>query len=189
MAKIIYIDVETTGRDPDLCAIVQLGAIVEINGKEQERINMDIAPFPGATIDDKALEVIGKTREQIAQHEAQRTQYLKFVKILEKHVDRYNKADKFIFVGYNATFDDQFLRSFFKMNGNNYYGSYFHWPPVDVAVLGCVFYIEARGKMPNFKLETVAKRAKLEIKEDAFHDAFYDIELTKKLYKMFTQNI
>lgn len=42
---------------------------------------------------------------------------------------------------------------------------------------------ERRPHMPNFKLMTVARELGIEVDESRLHDAEYDIELTKAMYK------
>lgn len=38
--------------------------------------------------------------------------------------------------------------------------------------------------MENFKLATVAKFMGINVDEEALHDAFYDIYLTREIYKL-----
>src|SRR3712207_9107105 len=84
--------------------------------------------------------------------------YAQFVAMLGKHVDKFNKKDKFFLVGYNnAAFDNQFLRGFFLQNGDNYFGSWFWANTIDVMVLATAYLAERRPEMENFKLSTVAK--------------------------------
>ena len=187
MSKIIFLDVETTGRDPKTCAIVQIGAIIEIDGEVKEEINFDIAPAEDAVIEESALGVIGKTLQEIQEYPSMSRQYSYFLTKLDKYVDKYNKHDKFSLVGYNATFDDAFLRTFFKWNGNKYYGSYFWWPAIDVAVMAHAYLIEERSKLPNFKLGTVGEYIGVDVESGDLHDAFYDIKLTKAMYNYFSQ--
>ena len=41
-----------------------------------------------------------------------------------------------------------------------------------------------RYEMKNFKLATVAKFMGVNVDDEALHDAFYDIYLTKEIYKI-----
>lgn len=106
-------------------------------------------------------------------------------KMLGKYVDKYDKQDKFFLVGYNnASFDNQFLRGFFSQNGDNYFGSWFWSNSIDVMVLASHHLASRRHEMENFKLATVAKFMGINVDDEALHDAFYDIYLTKEVYKM-----
>jgi DNA polymerase-3 subunit epsilon len=104
--------------------------------------------------------------------------------MLSKYVDRYDKKDKFFLVGYNNTsFDNNFLRAWFVQNNDNYYGSWF-WPnTIDVYVLATQKFMKERGDMNDFKLKTVCRHAGISVDESKIHDAIYDIEITRALYK------
>jgi DNA polymerase III epsilon subunit-like protein len=97
---------------------------------------------------------------------------------LDTYVDKYNKNDKFIPVGYNVNFDIGFLREFFLKNGNKYYGSYFDYHFLDGMAL--TFFMRYIGKLnlENYRLETSCKHYGIEINA---HDALSDIEGTRDL--------
>lgn len=183
--KTIFIDVETTGTDDKRHGIIQLSAIVEVNGQEMDRIDLLIRPHAGDDIDDKALEVNKRTRAEILEFDTSLSQYLKFVSLLDNYIDKYNKQDKFHFIGYNSRFDDGFLRAWFAKAQNNFYGSYFFWPSIDVANMAAVHFMEDRKEFKDFKLMTVAQIAGIEIDESKAHDAMYDVEITRELYRKF----
>lgn len=68
--KRCYIDVETTGTDPQRCAIYELAYIIEIEEEDgtisYERHGvLKIKPFDGALIEDKALSLRGFTPEDL----------------------------------------------------------------------------------------------------------------------------
>ena len=111
--------------------------------------------------------------------------YRKFVNMLAKYVDRFDKRDKFFLVGYNnAAFDNQFLRGFFLQNGDVYFGSWFWSNSFDVMVLATSYLAERRAEMENFKLSTVAKFLGIWVSDDELHNAMYDIELTMKIFNI-----
>ena len=99
-----------------------------------------------------------------------------------KYIEKFDRNDKFHFIAYNANFDDNFMRSFFKKNNDNYYGSWFYWPPLDVANLAGAYLANSRSKMINFKLMTVANFLGFEADSGKAHDALYDIETTIKVF-------
>ena len=181
-SKRFFIDVETTGVNSRTDALIQLGGIIEIDGEIKEKLNLRIKPFPNDVINDKALEVNGITREELSTFSPPKKMYKKLTSIMSKYVDKFNKLDKFHFIGYNSRFDDDFVRSWFKKNGDKYYGSYFFWPSIDVANIAAVKFMDERHKFSNFKLMTVAKYAGVEVDPASAHDAMYDIEITRDLF-------
>ena len=105
------------------------------------------------------------------------------ISFLGQFCDKYNARDKMIFSGYNAKFDQDFLREWFRKCGDNYFGSWFWSPPMDVMSIAIMRIKEKRPLMPNFKLGTVAKELGIEFKESELHDALCDIRLTMAIYK------
>lgn len=183
--KLVFFDLETTGVNPGKNGIHQISGTVEIDGVEQEKFDFHVQPNPKAVIEEQALAVGGVTREQIMAYPPMYEVYSQFVAMLGKYVDKFNKKDKFFLVGYNnAAFDNQFLRGFFLQNGDNYFGSWFWANSIDVMVLATAFIGDRRKEMENFKLSTVAKFLGVNVDDASLHDAFYDIYLTKEVYKI-----
>jgi len=180
--KLCFLDVETTGTDPNENGIIQIAGIIDIDGKEMERFNFQIKPFECDIIKVKALGVNGITMNQIEKYPSANVVYPKFLHILDKYVEKFDRLDKFHFCAYNAIFDDSFMRAWFQKNNDQYYGSWFYWPPLDVAQLVAWKNIEQRSKFQTFKLMAVAERSGIEIDESRAHDALYDIEVTRQLY-------
>ena len=183
--KRLYIDVETTGFNPYKNGIIQIAGIVEIDEVEIESFSFDCNVFEKDEISDKALEVNNKTREQIAEFEDPKEVYSKLINIMEKHINRYNKTDKFAFVGFNASFDYDFIRAWFKKAGDKFgIGSWCWNPYLDVMTIAFHYLEDERLQMPNFKLDSVAKAFKIEVDENALHDALYDVRLTRRIYRI-----
>ena len=184
MAKLLYLDLETTGLYPWKNAVVQISGEVEIDGETKEKFNLLVKPFEGAIIEDSALKVNGRTREELKTFAPGYEIFGQFRSMLEKYISKWSKTDKFFMVGYNShSFDSEFLRAFFKKNGEKYYGSYFWSAGHDVMLLAAYKLAEQRPGMKNFKLMTVAKELGIEVDESRLHDAEYDIEITKAMYK------
>jgi len=182
--KIAFIDLETTGIDPVLNGVRQIGAIFEVDGKEIARFNQTVKPFPLDVIDQDALDVSDISMAEVLKFQPPELVYKEFIKELDAIVDKYDRKDKLIFIGYNSRFDDSFLREWFRKAGNKYYGSYFWWPAIDVSNMAMVHLMGKRQELENFKLGTVAKTMGFYVDETKAHDAMYDIELTKELFKM-----
>jgi DNA polymerase III subunit epsilon len=181
--KLAFIDTETTGLDPVKNAIIQIAGYIEIDGECRERFNIRMKPAPGKIIEEAAMVTNGITGEEMATFDEHTVGYKNFVQSLGMYVNKFDKQDKFYFVAYNATFDDRFVRQFMNEHGDPYFGSWFHWPSIDVAVLAARELMGVRETMPNFKLVTVAKEYEIAIDEKRLHDAMYDIELTREIYR------
>lgn len=182
--KQFYIDVETTGTNSYKNALVQLSGIIEIDGEEKERVNFKLRPMPKHEIDQEALDVTGKTEKELMAYPSHTRAYVEFIRVMDKYVNRFNREDKFYFIGYNADFDEGFVRAFFMNNKDFYFGSWFFWPVIDVAKLaGVRCMLDGNRPKKDFKLMTVADHFGIDVEEEEAHDAMYDIEITRKLFK------
>lgn len=181
--KRLFIDCETGGTDPARHALLTVAAIVEIDGEEKEAIQLKMRPDDGCAVEAKALEVNGLTAEQIAGWPQPGAERRRFLNMLTKYVDPYNARDKFHLVAYNGTFDDNFLRAWFRRHGDKYYGSWFYWPPIDVAVLVADAVADQRDAFKDFKQVTVAETIGIPVDESQAHDALYDVRLCREIYR------
>ena len=181
--KRCYIDVETTGLSAWKNGIIQIACIIEIDDEVKKSFDLNCNIFEGNLIDSKALEINNRTTEEIAEFQDAKEAYSLFVEMLGEYVDKFDKKDKFVFVAYNASFDMDFLRNWFKQAGDQYFGSWFWNPYIDVMTIAHHFIGDKRSSMLNFKLDTVAKALDIEINEDDLHDALYDTRLTRQIYR------
>lgn len=182
--KLCFIDLETTGVKHWRNGIHQISGCIEINGEVRESFDYKVKPFHACDIEDEALAVGGITREQLSTYEDMRQVYSKICKMFGKYVDKFKKTDKFFLVGYNnASFDNQFFRAFFVQCQDNYFGSWFWSNTIDVMVLAAEYLKDKRHEMIDFKLKTVAAYMGIPIDETKLHDATYDIDLTRSIYK------
>jgi DNA polymerase-3 subunit epsilon len=139
-------------------------------------------PFPGAVIDQEALDVAGVTREQIMAYPSPDDAYKYLHLLLSQYVSKFDKKDKFHLSGYNIMgFDNEFLRAFWKRY-DKYFGSFFWSDCIDVMSEASSFLRKMRPAIENFKLKTIAKVMKINIDESKLHDAVYDVELTMEIY-------
>lgn len=181
MNKIIFIDTETGGVNAEKSALIQLSGIIEVDGTEKEKFNFYIKPFENSELNEKALEVQGRTLEELGTEKYidESIIYKKFLEILDKYIDKYDKNDKFIVAGYNVKFDIDILKAFFERNNNKFLFSYFNSSMLDP--LYSVRLLQIAGILPileNNKLETWCKYFNIELKA---HDSLQDITATKKL--------
>jgi len=176
--KIFWLDTETTGVSAGLHAMIQLACLIEINGEVQSTFLTNVRPHPGARIDKKALEVNKLRESDLISYPEPLDIHRQITDLMKRYVDKYDPNDKFVLAGYNVAFDDGFLRSFFRICGDIYYGSYFAWPKIDVAGLVAEEYLKGL-RVENFKLETICARYGIPIKA---HNALEDITATRSLY-------
>lgn len=183
--KILYYDLETTGVKHWKNSIHQIAGLIEIDGKVVEEFNFNVQPHPKALIDPEALKVGNVTEEQIKAYPPMEAVYKQLVKLLSKYVNKFDKKDKFFLCGYNnAAFDNQFLRAFFQLNDDSYFGSWFWNEPLDVFILASEKFKEERAEMPAFNLKAVAQHVGIAVKDNDLHDALYDVKLTREIYKI-----
>lgn len=183
MNKIIFIDTETGGVNPEKAALIQLSGIIRIDKKDVEKFNFYIKPFENSEVTEKALEVQGRTLEELKtdKYVEEKEVYKQFVNLLDKYIDKYDRTDKFIVAGYNVRFDIDILKAFFQRHGNNFLFSY-----LDSSMLDPLYSIrllqiaEILPVLENNKLETWCKHFGIELKA---HDSLEDIEATKKLIR------
>ncbi len=194
--KLVFIDVETTGVNPETNGLTQISGCVQIGDEVQESFDYFVRPFPHDIIESKALEVTGIDRRQLLppdhpDHLAVEGQffedpkdiYVRLHALFMKYVDQYDKSDKYQFVGYNShSFDMPFLRRFWEKNNDRFFGSWFWYPCLDVMLVWAQILHAQRAELPNFKLATVAKHCGLSVDDDRLHDSQYDIDLTRQLW-------
>jgi len=179
--KEFFVDTETTGVDYKVNALIQLAGVIVIDGEECDSFTFTMAPFPDQILMDEAMKINGRTLEEILAFPDPVEVNRKFQEILKQYVDKYERRDKFHMIGYNARFDSDFIREWFHRSGDEYFGSWFFFPPLDVMNLAAFKLAKRRATVPNFKLATVAKEFGLE-PEGQLHNAISDIGLTRKLY-------
>lgn len=193
MKKILFLDVETTGLDAKKHGIVQLSAIMDIDGQVADRFDIKIHPHSSCACDTKALEISGNTVEQILTYTPEGEAFNLFVRFLGKHIDKFAAYDKAAFCGYNAPFDNEFVRQLFQRNGDNFFGSWFWSGTIDVMGLSLLRMLDERHAMPNFKLGTVADvilgadRVNEMTVEFGLHNAMTDIEITREIFLKVTK--
>lgn len=133
-------------------------------------------------IDHLALDILGITIDEIRTCEDPNVIYWKFVRILEKYVDKFDKdkSKKFYPIGYNVQFDLDFLNYFFLKNGDKYIGSWFNWKKLDVLQILYLMHYKEQIALRNYKLDEVCKYYEIELEA---HNALNDITATRKLFK------
>lgn len=186
MTKIFY-DLETTGTDFRKHSIHQLAFIVEVDGEVAETVEICTAPHPKAQIDPKALRTSRVTEEQIRAYQPMEQAYGQFLQLLRKYVDPYDKRTRAHLVGFNNRhFDDPFLEAWMRQNGCQTPQVWFWTDTIDVLVLASQYLLYRRDTMQSFRLRRVALTLGLDVEDEDLHDATYDVELTRQIYRIVT---
>lgn len=182
--KILYYDLETTGLNPKQHAPIQFAGLLEINGEVVAELDYTMKPYPNDLVDQKALEVNGRTMEEIDGF-ADPTDTLGWIcERLQKHVNTRDRQDGIFLCGYNNVhFDDEFMREWFLKAGMGQYAYMNHFwnESLDLRVLCAAALVRERHQMPNFKLVTVARHFGIEVDDAKAHEAMYDTELVRAL--------
>ena len=184
--KLIFVDAETTGLFARKHEMVQLAAIIEIGGTVVEEVNIFLRPDRPEVAEPKALQVTGKTIEDLLAYPDRKEGFLAFKKIISKYINKFDKSDKFLWVGQNAPFDQDFVSAFFKEQGENFFGSYFGRPPVDLMSMSVAMQHAGKIELANRKLGTVAAALGIEFKA---HDALEDIRVTRQIWNRYIDMI
>jgi DNA polymerase-3 subunit epsilon len=187
MIKELWVDVETTGLNAYRNGIWQVAGKIIIDGEVTDEFDLKCNVYEKDQIDSEALKLNELTKKDLKSFEPAKMTYGKFVRMLDTYVNKYERNDKFIMFGYNVRFDEDFLRSWFMKAGNKYWGSYIHYPPIDVMALAADALKHERKNMKDFKQGTVAKKLGLSLEDEKLHDALYDIDITRRIYNVLHQ--
>ena len=184
--KLKFFDLETSGLNPMVDEIIQFSAVLEIDGEIIDEVDFKARPNDAKLIQPEVLKLLGTTVEEIMSRPLSQVElYEAILAFYDKHVDKYDRNDKFIAVGYNIDFDKSFMRQFFLNHDNRYIDSYISHCSIDVMAFAHIFLIY--GMIPssqeNLKLTTMCKYANIPL--DKAHDSLYDTHAMRLLLKWF----
>lgn len=188
LPKVAVLDTETTGVIPGKHGLIQVAGAILINNVTEEEFNFKCSPFPDDVIDPEALEIQGRTEEEVRRWPDPAATYRELLSVLGRHVDKFNKKDKLGFVAFNAGFDNSHMRAWFKKcdpEQGKYFGSWFWNPPMDIMSAAALLFGDARLKLENFKQGTVCEYLGIEA-EGELHDADVDVRLATAVYRRLT---
>lgn len=186
MQKELWIDFEGTGRNPELHEPTQVsGTLCD------EEFNIFMRPTKWDIIEPDALEVQGKTLEDLKAYPEPQAGFLQLISLFSRHIDKYNKSDKAKIFAYNSQYDMTMLFKLFRLYSPDgakgfkeyYVGNYFHKNAI--CVMNAYIFAVELGKftppLVDYKLVNVCKEHGIEF---GAHDALEDIVATKKLYSI-----
>jgi DNA polymerase III epsilon subunit-like protein len=134
----LIVDVETTGTDPHLSGLISIGAI---NWDDPEKwFYGEARPSEGVKIEDRALEVNGFTREQLADlHVDMPTMLLSFFEWVTA------QGLPQILAGHNPGFDLKFIQKEVERTGFDPKLMPFPYHTIDLHSIAQVDYFQAKG--------------------------------------------
>lgn len=180
--KLLFIDVETTGKNPDLHGIHAIGSILDIDGKETASFYKNVKPQIGAQVDPEALKVSGIAFNNLKEYPNLSYVFDEFMQMLSVALDP-GGQDRIYMVGYGASFDNDFMRKWYGHNGQEeLFKSHFHSAPIDIMTLAAKYFC-GHGLVPvSYSLQSIARIFKLPVEHGKLHNAAYDAQLARKLY-------
>lgn len=178
--KVLWIDVETTGTDPEANGIVQIAGLVEINGTVVEEFDLCAKPLPEDHIAFSAVEVTGLDLLKVIGYPDAADTLKAFIAIMDSYINKRDREDKFHPAGYSVKFDLDFLYQWCMKQGFKYFRSYVDHITIDVYALAR--YLSGFGMMEVESFKMAALYEEMTGKEmlDA-HNALADIKATREL--------
>lgn len=180
----LFIDVETTGTDPDKHAMVELYAEFHKDGQKVDSYSAKFFNKQVNTVDLGALKVNGLNIGELYKLPEEAKAIGDFIDWLLKH------KQKFVLVGQNVDFDKNFIKKAFERYGIEGFISLFSHRTYDITSVAYSL-IEA-GKLPREifdksgdSLKNLCAALGIEVDNEKFHTASGDVEYTvKALHKM-----
>jgi DNA polymerase-3 subunit epsilon len=191
----IVLDFETGSRNPHTCQPTQLAALVldgrnfklkgTFNSEIWAETNDEKAIAAGlGPIEEEALKVTGKTREQIALAPSLKTVWAKFTEFVNKY--NWNKTTFFApiaagynIIGYDMIIVDRLCKQFGPYNEDRKQQTLFN-PIYKVDMMDNIFmWTEGDPSIKSISMDNLRKR--LGMSSDKAHDALQDVKDTANI--------
>jgi DNA polymerase III subunit epsilon len=192
VGKIFWVDCETTGLDSVNHAIIQIAGLIEINERVEETVNLFMRPLlgnekfhykenPGIDdeINNEALKVNGRSREEIFDFQHPRVAFESLFSTLDRYINKDDPHSRFICGGKNVGFDMGFMWEGFSKTGFDNFSDYFLDVSRELECLIADMIAEKNLKLENYSLSTVCEYYNVEINN---HEAMSDIIATRELF-------
>ena len=187
---LLYLDTETTGLDVSTCSIWQLSGYIGDTAKGTiESFDYKLHPYRGEIITEEAVAKTGVTQEELDTYPPQSEAFTSFLSLISKYVDLEDWNQRVIPVGYNVSFDLDFLRAWFTYNNSaSLFSKNVFFPGIDVMYLASYYLLGERSKMRNFQLSTVYERLLNKPLSNA-HNAMADIDATREILNVIVKDL
>lgn len=175
----LWIDTETTGKDPAISGAFEIAVLVFEDGNFREEKVWHLNPLTETILfSDEAYRINGVSEETIRSYPPAETVVREIASCLATWVSH----RKFVFCGYSASFDYEHIKALFDRCGIQM-NDFFDGRIIDVYQL----VKKARAKKvvgftQDNKLQTITKA--LGIPHESAHTALSDIWATRKLYEV-----
>jgi DNA polymerase III epsilon subunit-like protein len=201
--KLAFLDIETTGLNPSLHSIWEIGIVI-VTKDNCEALNVRCRPMLGSPMDPKALEIGKISEEKLMELQSPLKAKIELEHLFSAHVEKYDKADKMIPIGFNIlAFDWPFFQRWWEIQCGNflpmelgnrnvwgdkvldpYLLSYFRWPPIDLMSVAALKYRNLRQvSLPRLRLSDVAAHVGCPLEKDKAHSAVYDADLCRRIWE------
>lgn len=169
MANYLYLDVETTGLNPQRHDVVQIACIPVIKGKRCDPFNQYCQPLNYDSVEQDAVKVHGITIDRMRSFQTSERCLDRFI----DYIDSFKV--QFKISGYNINFDRSFVGAWFNKHGrSDDYRRLFHTDVHDV--MRRAKAVKTLNKPKSFKLVDVCALFNIDISNA--HDALCDIRAT-----------
>ncbi|WP_416768498.1 exonuclease domain-containing protein [Sulfurimonas sp. ST-25] len=178
--KLLYIDTETTGLDPQRHGLREIACILVEDGEVVDIFKTMVNPGTyrrEVEIDQQALDISGKDREELKLYPSSDEAMEAFRGFLSRHKPEDGRLQ---IAGYNVGFDIGFLKEWFKDCELNY-DDFFNYKPLDIFALVGVLRYHGHINTKSDKLAVVCEAFSIPI--DA-HNALSDITATMQLHQL-----
>lgn len=192
--KILWFDTETTGLDPNRHGMIQIAMLMDIDGEVVDETQINYKPHQSDLIDfgenkipkvwrecdlgdNAVLPATGITIQSLWGYKHPDT--VSINAFLQKHISKFDKADKAYIGGYNVPFDIAFLSKFYEKCKDNYLGSYINWKQIDVRSILYLLDYKGTVKLDNYKLSTICEYYGIELEA---HNPMSDIKATRDIF-------
>lgn len=196
MAKILWLDLETTGLDPMKHGVTEIAAVLEEDGKEVDSFQEYVCPTPGLEFTDKALQITRFTMEDVVGFPAEREVMRRFIPWLRQYVNPYDRNHKLILAGFNVDFDAGFLaRLLARAKEPGGLEAFFYWHVLDVRsfttwALRDRWPVMANGKLMSVASQILTKQEMLEAMGGGeAHGASVDLRVTIETFRKVTRGV
>lgn len=180
MSNILFMDVETTGLNPEIDSVIQIAAQYYKGEERISQFETKLKPYKnnlslGALMTNK----VSPNDLNLAQDS--KTACNDFIEYLQSIPD-FTFYNKIVPAAHNAAFDISFLKSFLKAHNVVGWDDFFSYRVVDTAAIARFLVDVNLLDTKSVSLGILAKSLKIEVDETKQHEALYDTELCAKVY-------